>query len=253
MNMKRLAALWAVAGIGFVPSGWAVETFTINDVTNLTNSAAEDLIKTIAVGADHRPYSSASPLGLAIGLEIGVDVTVIPVPSSFTNALQTVGNTANVPSALPLPRLNIRKGLPFGIDLGFSYIGVDDNKIVGGDIQWAFLTKPALPNVAVRASQTLARLGFITTRTTSIDVLASKKVGFLLDPYVGFGVQFASGELAYAAGATLPVGVEAKQSVTHPRLFVGLPIKLVLFKLVAEYGYSFSGVSTYGGKFGFSF
>ena len=99
----------SASDLGFDPSA----------LSNLTNTAASDLLQVSAYGADHRPYASASPLGVALGLDIAADVTVISVPQSFKSAMALIGST-DIPSTIPLPRINLRKGLPWGLDFEFT-------------------------------------------------------------------------------------------------------------------------------------
>src|SRR4029077_4052205 len=119
-----------------------------------------------------------------------VDVTAISVPASFTNALAQMGNTTSIPSVIPLPKLNIRKGVPAGIDLGFSFIKVSVYEIYGADVQWAFFRgNVALPTLAVRASANKADLDMVHTRTYDFDVIVSKSVTVAAEPYFGIGMQ----------------------------------------------------------------
>lgn len=224
--------------------------FDTSSLSNLTTQASKDLLKTVSLGADHRAYTSASPLGVALGLEFGLDLTIISVPAEFITAMALVGNTTAIPSTLPLPKLQLRKGLPFGFDFGFSYVGIRDNKILGMDIQWAFMNEKDRPNMAARLSYTNTKLWFVKTTTFAIDVLASKKLA-IFDPYVGLGFTLGSGELEFPSGS-VPVSVDVSQSFSSARFFVGLPLDLLFFKIVPEYNYSFSGISTYGVKAVFS-
>jgi hypothetical protein len=216
-------------------------------LSNLTNTAASDLLQVSAYGADHRPYASASPLGVALGLDIAADITVISVPQSFKSAMALIGST-DIPSTIPLPRINLRKGLPWGLDFGFTWIGYGVYSVLGFDLQKNWIKMPIA--LATRASYGSQSLNFIHTKTLSFDALASMSLA-VIDPYLGLGAQFGSGELRFTSG-TVPVSVATSQSFSSLRFFAGLPVNLALVKLTFEYATTFSGIATYGGKVAFS-
>jgi hypothetical protein len=217
------------------------------------------LIKTVAIGAGHRPFQSATPLGNTIGLDIGADVVGISVPEEFKTAISLASDTSSseVPAVIYLPKLNIHKGFPAGINVGFSYISYQEKfKIIGFDTQWAFLRKPLAPNLAARFTGSYTKMYYIQTRTFGLDLIASKKLA-VIDPYLGVGLQYWSGNLSIPAPpgtpAGIPLGVDADASSVSPHLFAGFPLKLVFLKLTGEIDYSFAGITTYGGKVSLSF
>ncbi len=249
--MKKISVLlffvsfWGEAGV--VPS------FTPGDLKNLTDSAVESLVKTVAIAGDYHPMMSAAPLGIAIGLDIGIDVTLIKVPDDFKSALVLAGVGSSIPALLPIPRVTIHKGFPFGIDLGFSFLPLDPNlvKVLGFDVKYAIIKgNPALPALAARASYNITKLSsFINTKCFKIDVLVSKKL-VVIDPYAGLGVQFASGQLDITTG--LPVNISEKRSKTALHAYVGLPLKLIFLNFTGEFDYSFVGVYSIGTRLSFS-
>ena len=232
-----LASTATASDLGFDPAA----------LSNLTNTAASDLLQVSAYGADHRPYASASPLGVALGLDIAVDITVIGVPQSFKNAMTAIGSTG-IPSTIPLPRVNLRKGLPWGIDFGFTWIGYGVYSVLGFDLQKNWIKLPIA--LASRVSYGTQSLNFIHTKTFSIDAVASMSLA-IMEPYLGLGAQFGSGDLRFNSG-TVPVSVATSQSFSSLRFFAGLPVNLVVVKVTFEYATTFSGISTYGGKVAFS-
>ena len=261
-----MTSRWKVAGLlgllclsaGERPAR-AVENYIPSDFTLLTDDLTKTLVQTVAIGTDHRAYSAATPLGVMLGIELGVDVTGIKIPADFKSAIVlTSGVSADsVPDLVPVPTLQIRKGFPLGVDVGFSYshlattAGVIYNSM-GGDIQWAFLrNKMKAPTLALRVSYASEKLFFIKSHQYSFDLVASKRL-FIIDPYVGAGFQVWSGELDVPEG--VPTGtVTLTKSGNDPRFFVGLPLKLLVLKFTAEAAYSLGKIVTYGGKFSFSF
>ncbi|MGE0614663.1 MAG: hypothetical protein AB7P04_03405 [Bacteriovoracia bacterium] len=222
-------------------------TYDPAQLSALTTSLKDAMLKTAGYQTEHRSYRSATPLGVALGLDVGVDVTLVSFSDDFRSALTTVGNSGSNSSSLPLPRLNIHKGLPAGIDLGFSWIAYGGYSLIGFDLQWAFVRSPML-SLAARTSYTKAKLSYINSNTLSFDVLGSLPIG-IIDPYLGFGLQTARGSLNFDTG-TLPISGDGSYAAGH--LFFGLPIKLFILKLTAEYNMNFSGYSTYGAKLSFA-
>ncbi|MCM2278820.1 MAG: hypothetical protein NDJ89_12160 [Oligoflexia bacterium] len=230
-------------------------SFSLADLTDSSNDSIKSLIETIAIGSDHRAYMSARPLGSTIGFDFGIDLTVINVPTEFINSMAAISNTATdgVPTTLFLPRLNFHKGLPFGIDFGVSYIQYQSMaRTLGAELKWAFMRGgAAAPAVAVRASGNWDTLWFLKTSTYKLDVVASKNL-ILIDPYVGAGFQYWSGELQLPA--EIPnIGLELSQSGMSPHFYAGVALKLLILKMTGEYDYSTSGVSTYGLKVSLAF
>jgi hypothetical protein len=252
--MRRILALLLLPATGF-----ALDGFNAGNVSDLSAANVESMIELVAIGGNHRAFQPATPLGNALGLDISLDVAAISVPEDFKTALALASDTSTdqVPGLLPLPKLNIHKGLPGGINLGFSYVSYQDQfRIYGFDAQWAFLRKPVTPNVALRFSAAYTKLYYIQTRNFGLDVVVSKRLA-VIDPYLGLGIQYWNGTLALPFPAGTPTGltegVPDHASSADPHIFVGLPIKLIFLKITGEIDYSFAGITTYGGKIGLSF
>jgi len=221
-----------------------------SQLTNATNAAVTSILKTIGLGADHRPYASAKSLGYTLGIDAGLDATFITLPQEFTDALTLLGNTTTFPSALPLPRFNLRKGLPWGLDIGFTTISYQQFSIRGFDLQWNGVTETRFrPSIAIRASTNSASLDVVETTTRGLDFLISKDL-WLIEPYFGFGYQWSSGTLNVPSGGVsgLPTSVSASQDFSGSRWMLGLPIKLWLLHTTVEYAGSSEGVNTLGAK-----
>ena len=229
---------------------YALPSYAPTDVSGLTDANVRSLIDTVAIGFDHHAYSPAMPMGIMLGVDVGVDFSVLTLPSEFTNAMKASGASSSLPSVLALPRLNVHKGLPAAIDIGFSYFGYQSNSLIGADVKWAFIRGSMIsPSVALRVSGNLNRLFFMTTRTYDVDLVISKRVVLIFNPYVGGGLQFINGNINVPPGLT----VSSQESTTTTHVYVGLPIRLGFIKLSPEYDYSAKGISTYGGKFSLSF
>ena len=229
---------------------------SLTDLSGFAQDTVDSMVETLVVGGSHRAYRPATNLGV-IGFDVGVDVTMINFPTAFTDALALGGTSAaSMPTAFPVPRLNIHKGLPGGFDIGGSYIGLAGTSIIGFDAQWRFLNNAALPAVSLRAGYTSFNSDefFVKSSGFKFDVVASKNL-FLIDPYIGAGVEYGSGELNVSTtiADTLPASVSATSSVFAPHFFVGVPLKLLFLQFVGEYDYSFTGSATMGGKVSIAF
>jgi hypothetical protein len=254
MNSRNLltAACLVAAALPFQARAAA----SLTDLSGFAQDTVDSMVSTLVVGGSHRSYRPATNLGIT-GFDVGVDVTMISFPTAFTDALALGGTSAaSMPTAFPVPRLNIHKGLPGGFDIGGSYIGLAGTSVIGFDAQWRLINNVALPAVSLRAGYTSFSSDefFVKSSGFKFDVVASKNL-FLIDPYIGAGIEYGSGELNVSTliADTLPASVEATSSVFAPHIFVGVPLKLLFLQFVGEYDYSFTGSSTMGGKVSIAF
>jgi hypothetical protein len=244
----------------FAPApAWAFTNYSPATYAQATNDSVSSLINLVGIGADHHAYLGAAPLGL-VGFDVGIDATYISLPSSFVSAISLVTNTpaSSVPAGIPVPKLNLHKGLPGNVDLGFSFSTFPDsagNRLFvayGADVKWAFLRPLVYPTVAARASWSYNGLFFMRTHTYSLDLVASKTYFYLLEPYGGVGMQIWSGEVSLPAGVPAPpTGVQLNQSGVTPRFFGGLVFRVPGIRITAEADYSTASVFTLGGKLSF--
>lgn len=248
----RLVAIVAVSVVFALPSVSAASDLDISNFGDFSEKAVQEAIATVGVGGAHSPYMSATPQGIW-GFDIGATLTMIKLPSEFRSTLKDAG--ADIGSGLPLPRLHLSKGLPMNIDFGASFIKANDISLIGFNLQYAVLGGGAvLPAVSVRASYTKSEVVFLETKTFAIDVVASKKLALIFDPYIGVGLQNFSGELNVPSSATgLPVGVSDSYKKAAPHFFVGLPIDLAFLTITGQADFSTAGVSNFGAKFSLGF
>ena len=257
--VKNLAVKSVLVGaVISMQNAQAVSSYDLSSLTSITTDHVNSLLQTIAVGGAHHAYMPATALGVLIGVDAGVDVTSFSLPSGFTDALvvATGKTTAELPTSLFIPKLNIHKGLPGGIDLGISWVGISDSgktvlSAYGGDLKWSVINNLALPSVAVRLGYTSTVFSFLSTKTLAADVSVSKNL-ILLDPFLGAGVQRWSGALDTSAG-TGTLGVSSDGSGYTSYMYGGAMLKLGFLKLVAQADYNTAGITSYGGKFSFGF
>lgn len=242
----------------------------------LTDGVVSSLIKTVGFATDFQAYQPATPLGMGIGLDFGIELTLAHLPDTFYSALDTAGagSATKIPS-LPVPRFIIHKGIGSRVDVGASFIFYRGNYIAGGDIKIALSLPDEGPAWALRVSYNRTDLGVIFTQTITPQLLISKKLAFA-DPYMGIGYQYTLGKisvplstLADAAGVpdvpdNLPEGVDinitdgeitktASSSNFISFLGVGFVLGPTGIKLAFGGTYSIAGTHTLGLTFGFSF
>lgn len=256
--MKSIRAFVVLTVLANGPMAWALDPYSPGNLSDVSSTSVESLIKTVSVGTAHRAYRPASALPIAIGLDVAVETTLVSLSSDFKNALSLATDrpASELPSLIPVPKLSVHKGLGFGVEAGLSWIGYKGFlQILGLEGKWTFFGGAAAgPAVATRVSYTRSKLWFIESEVLALDVLGSLDL-VLIEPYFGTGLQIWSGGLKDlpSGGNALPAGVSAEQSGVTPHFFAGLPVRLGFFRLTAEAGYSFSGTTVFGGKLALAF
>lgn len=253
MNQRLLAT----AVLFSSATAWALPSFNPSDFSALTSDAVNSVIQLSAIGGAHHAMMPASDLGMLLGFDAGIVVEGVGLPASVTNAysLITQQSTDSIPTLIPIPMLMLHKGLPFGIDVGFSYFTYGSGEVteIGGDLQWTFLRSALLPAVAVRESVDYNHLYFVDTHCYTTDVLVSKNL-IVIDPYIGVGMQNWSGSLVGNVNTgALPVSISGSASGTDFHAFAGVPIKLLFLRITAEVERSFAGFTDYGAKISIGF
>ena len=203
------------------------------DLTNLTPSNFNDLVKEAGTVIAYRGIAPAEPGGLT-GFDIGIEASFVKIDNDLWDE---VLDSNDVPSYLPVPRVHVRKGLPFGIDLGVSYAMVPESNIevIGGEIQYAMMDgSAALPALAVRGHySTLRGVDDLDLETYGADAVLSK--GFLfLTPYLGAGVLRTDGK--YTGNVVALQNLD--ESVTTPRVFGGVQIAMALLRITLDAEYA---------------
>ncbi|MFQ5561548.1 MAG: DUF6588 family protein [Nitrospinota bacterium] len=147
---------------------------------------SRDLGRAISIG----PANSPEPLGL-LGFNAGVEVLFVKVDSTpFKNA-----SGENIPgSLLPVPRLRVQKGLPFGVDVGVAYLP-EANKVnvgmFGGELRIDLLETIPLPTPLLHFSGRVSYSKLTGVKELSLQTLAFDLSGGLnfplIKPYAGIG------------------------------------------------------------------
>lgn len=200
----------------------------------------KELSKEAGAAISFKNTAPAEPLGIA-GFDAGVEISAADISSSdYWNA--AFGGDA--PSFVLLPKVRVRKGLPFGIDIGamYSYVPDSNIKLWGVEVSKAILEgTAATPALGVRATYTrLSGVDELDLQTAGIDASISK--GFLfLTPYAGVGGVWinsdAKGNLQTLAIAQNGAPLDS-EDIFQPRVFAGVkvsPLPLLGFTAEVEY------------------
>jgi len=177
----------------------------------------------------YRSMMPAEPGGLT-GFDVGVAISGVEVESNLWKQFNVDE------SAIAVPRIMVRKGLPFNIDIGAFYADVSDYDISmqGAEIQWAILEGTvATPALSLRGSYTeLDAAGEMEVKTTAADLVISK--GFaMLTPYAGVGTVGFEGK--YTGGDPLVQPFISDFDDSETRFFAGLQFAIALLNFTAEY------------------
>lgn len=230
MRRFLLAGLMVLLCAGTAMAG----KYDIRFLDTLTNDTFGDFVKEAGTVTAYRGLAPAEPQGIT-GFDLGVEVSLVNVDSDIWN--QVVDN-GDAPDYLAVPRLHVRKGLPFNIDVGAMYSQVPNSniKLYGGEVQVALLEGTvATPALAIRGSySTLEGVDDLSLKTYAADAVISK--GFaMLTPYAGVGVVQVDGKYD---GSDPILKAELKdQDFTETRYFGGLQLSMMLARVTVEAEY----------------
>jgi hypothetical protein len=233
----------------------------------------KSLVSFIGFGVQHRPYEPATPLGVSVGLDFSLEVTLFKVPDSLFSSLSAIGAPASSPlPSLPIPKIHLHKGFGDYVDIGGSILYLPSNWIVGGDVKIVLVQGEEGPTYAARLCYTYTDLSFngisLTTHTISPQLLVSRQMEFA-DPYLGVALEYVTGSVnatltipsdiqgQIPAGITVPPYTYNSPVVTNygAYAFGGVSLKIPRsgLRITIEGSYNTAGESTMGTKAGFTF
>lgn len=239
--MKRILTTLLLLSLCAAPAFAAKFDFAIP--TGFINSQLNDMVKEAGTVIAYRGVAPAEPQGIT-GFDVGVEASLFKVDNGLWDQVLV---TEDVPTYLGVPKLHVRKGLPFSIDLGASYAMLPNSniKVIAGEVQYAILDgSVALPALAVRGHySTLLGVDDLDLKTFGADAVVSK--GFLMfTPYAGVGMLRSEGKYT-GTEPTLKANLQ-DQSVTTPRVFGGVQMSLALLRLTLDA--EFSDIPVYTAK-----
>lgn len=237
---------WLVfaAGISFA----AMQTQAVGsdiDLSGISNQRTFDrLIDQFGAVVSYNPVAPAEPLG-TLGFEVGVAVSVYDLDGNLWDQAMDDGDA---PSLLVAPRLMARKGLPFGIDVGASYVRVPSSNIsiVGGELRKALLEGSAVtPALSVMGHYSrLNGVDALSLSSYGVDLSISK--GFaMLTPYAGIG------QIWYEGRERAGLGFDTRDD-SQTRGYLGLRLGLLpLLSVTAQA--DFAEIDSYSLRFNLGF
>jgi len=232
-------------GLLVFTSALTVHAEGIDQLGNLAPPEFRQMSEDLGAALSYKPMVPAEPLGIT-GFDIGVELSVTDLRNADFLERAT---SENVPEVLPVPRLHVHKGLPFGLDVGLSYSTIPDLDIElwGGELRYAILKGGVtMPALALRASFTkLQGVDQLDLDTRAVDLSISKGFAFLT-PYAGIGRVWVT---------STPNGVPpplVEEDFGLNKYFAGLNVALGIFSVAAEADKT-GDAWTYSGKFALRF
>lgn len=230
----------------------------------LSSSIVNAIVKSIGLATDHRAYEPATNLGTQIGFDMSIEATLAKLPADFAAALEEAGSSGTEIPFLPVPRINLHKGMGNFADVGLSAIWYAGYRIIGYELKVPILKPEEGVNWALRLSYTTCYLKVasdmtleLSTKTFTPQLLVSRPLEWA-EPYLGVGYQYAIGTLSLTVDLPDPLSDQVSSATGRGgglQAFTGVGMKIphLGFKLTLEGSYSMAGASTLGTKFGFSF
>lgn len=223
----------------------AVANDDLDSIFALNQSQFRLLAEDLGAALSYKPLTPAEPLGLVLGLDMGIEVTATQIENKAELDIATSGDA---PSTLIVPKLHVHKGLPFGFDVGALYSQVPDTNITlwGAELRYAIVDgSTVMPAIGLRASfTTLEGVDQLDLETRSLDISVSK--GFaIFTPYIGIGTVWIT-----ATPQNIPTLTE--EDFKETKVFGGLNVNLAILNLALEADTTGEALS-YGAKFGLRF
>ena len=255
------APAFALGSLPFSPSSFP------NPLSIISDTVLSGVIKGLGVTTDHRAYEPASPMGTR-GFDLSIEATLSQFPSDFSKALSSVGVTgASSLPFMPVPRINIHKGISDVMDAGLSFITYGNSfRIMGFELKGVIYQPEEAPLWALRLSYTDASFNVgsdilfgISIKTISPQLVVSRQLEFA-EPYIGMGYQYVIGTINVIVPLPAPSPIPSVTDSATGRgssfqAFTGVSFRVVPLglRLTLEGSYSLSGANSLGTKVGFNF
>jgi hypothetical protein len=273
-----MIVIMAIAGGAgfFSPSAHAQGILGINylDPNTLSGAVPQNVanqaIKMFGIYTAHRPYSGATSIIESNTFDLDVEATLVKIGDGLVNELKADGlasaNTSNVPPAVPMAKINLRKGFTDWFDLGLSGLYYRGQEIIGGDLKFVLYNPEEGLAWALRLGYTYASVpyAYVTSCSTiSPELVVSRRLYFS-EPYFGIGGRYITGTISvpFNTGSINVPSVPNSFNVTKSGSGVtGYAFTGVYFRLLGPQGlrlgiegtFDLSGYHTIGGIFGFGF
>jgi hypothetical protein len=217
---------------------------SIDDLSTLTQAELADFSRDLSAASHYKSTTPAEPLGI-LGFDVGIGYSNTQL--SHPEIWQKVDSSASRSDSLSLTRLQVHKGLPFGLDVGASYSLMPNGnaKIFGAELRYAIWEGSVLwPALAVRGSYARTEgIDVLEAEHTGIELTASKGI-LMFTPYIGVG---------YVRSHINPKGTRLDSvSVSQEKVFIGSNVNFLGINGVAEIDNT-DGRSTFSLRLGIRF
>ena len=237
--MRRIILTVLLLGL----AGSAFAGNNINNLPALNQSEFHGLSADLGAILAYKQLQSAAPEGVT-GFEASLDLSTTDLAHQSDWNIATNGSGV---TTIPMARLGISKGLPFGFDIGGFYSGATNSnvKAYGANLRYAIVDDGTfMPAVGPRASfSRLTGVSQLSFNTKSLDLTVSKSLGPLI-PYAGIGRVWINSNPDSSTGLQ-------DESFTADETFVGLAVNIGL-RIALELNRT-AGNNTYSFKLGFGF
>ncbi len=210
---------------------------------NLDQAQFEELAENLGAATHYKGVTPAEGLGI-IGFDVGLVFSSTDIDSQlFDDASEGSFDGSD----FNLARVQVHKGLPFGLDIGASIArGIDnDATVLGAEVRYSLLDGGVVsPAIGIRASYSqMEGIDDLDVNNAALELSISK--GFLmLTPYAGIGIVRTTADPAAETGL-------AEETVDLEKMYVGLTINLgIAVTLEAD---QTGDINTYTAKAGIRF
>lgn len=241
----------------FAPSAFA-QIPGLPDISAMTAGLSKAVVTTVALGLDNRSLSPATALGIAAGVEFGIDVALTQFPSSLLPAMQSAGLDTSALSTgiIPAPRFHFKKGISPAATIGFSGIYYRQILVYGIDFQYTLWEPEEGVTWAIRGSFNNADVLYVKSVCWTPQLVISRALDFA-DPYLGVGVQLGHGEVSGSVDVAPGVTQQVSNAATMQAFVAFMGTKFrppnVGFQFTLEGGYSTIGMNWLSTRLGVSF
>ena len=236
---KTLAAAALLAAIAPAYAG-----DNIDNLIGFNQADFELFSEDLGSALSYKPLTPAESNGV-LGFDIGLEMTATKLAHPELYDRATGGDA---PELLPVPKLHVHKGLPFGIDVGAFYSQVPSSnvKLMGAELRYALVDGGvAMPAVGLRASYTqLSGVDQLDFNTAGVDISVSKGFAFVT-PYAGVGVVRVTSTPNGVPGIT-------KATFNQNKVFAGVNFNFMITNIAIEADRT-GDATSYGAKLGFRF
>jgi len=199
----------------------------ISELTTLIDSQFKNLTQELNVAQSYKAISASDPLD-TLNFSVGFEVTTTNMEQDSRLLEKITPRESSNTNTLHMPKLQVRKGLSPGWDIGAYYSSLPDTDIhiYGGELRYSLFNRhQTLPALAVRGTYSyLSGVEDLNLTSTGLEFSVSR--GFSgLTPYAGFGTTWVDGEDQLNG---------YRENLTQTKYFMGLNFNLGLFNFAAE-------------------